>query len=179
MTRFQEPYVAKHRMSLDSRGRFLSLLPSEMLESSSGFSGVAQVNLSATTQSGTVRGMHGQLPPVAEAKIVRCIRGRIFDVLLDVRRDSPTFLQWVSFELSAKNAHILFIPKGYLHGFQTLDEDVEILYLHDGPYSPNSEFRINPLDPSINISWPNPVGLVSESDLAAPAVAEDFEGLSI
>ncbi|MDA8909475.1 dTDP-4-dehydrorhamnose 3,5-epimerase, partial [Pontimonas sp.] len=79
----------------------------------------------------------------------------------------------------AKNADILFIPRGYLHGFQSLDDDVEILYLHDGLYSPNSEFRINPLDPSINIFWPNPVELVSERDLAAPPVGEDFEGLRI
>ena len=166
-------------MSLDSRGRFLSLLPHEMLQPGSGFAGVCQVNFSVTTQLGTVRGMHGQLSPFTEAKLVSCIRGRIFDVLLDVRRNSPTFLQWVSFDLSAEAKNVLFIPKGYLHGFQSLEDNVEIVYMHDQPYAPASEFRINPFDPSINILWPHAVNLVSERDLAALPVAHDFEGLSL
>ena len=179
MDGFPQPHLIKYTMSLDSRGEFLSLLTPQMLEPSSGFAGVRQVNLSITTQSGTVRGLHGQLPPFAEAKIVTCIRGRIFDVVVDVRRNSPTFLRWVSFELSAKDSQSLFIPRGYLHGFQSLDEKVEIMYLHDQPYVPGSEFRINPLDPSLDILWPTNVELVSEKDLASQLVARDFEGLSV
>lgn len=179
MINFQFPRLVKHGKALDSRGRFLSFLPPEIFEPDSGFRGVRQINLSVTSQPGTVRGMHGQLAPFTEAKIVTCIRGRIYDVLLDVRKDSPTFLEWVSFELSAEEEQSLLIPKGYLHGFQSLERDVEILYFHDRPYRPSSEMRINPLDHSVGISWPLSVGLVSDQDLAAPSIGHDFEGLSV
>jgi dTDP-4-dehydrorhamnose 3,5-epimerase len=179
MINFQFPRLLKHGVSLDSRGRFLSFLPSEIFEPNSGFGGVRQINLSVTSQPGTVRGMHGQLAPFTEAKMVTCVRGRIYDVLLDVRKDSPTFLEWVSFELSAEDKQGLLVPKGYLHGFQSLDHDVEILYVHDRPYRPSSEMRINPFDDSVGISWPHTVTLVSSQDLAAPSIGPDFEGLSV
>lgn len=177
MTNFQMPCVVKVGVTHDSRGRFLSLLQSEIVSSDSGFGEVQQVNLSYSASTGTVRGMHGQLPPYSEAKIVFCVKGRIFDVLLDVRRDSPTFLELTSFELSAEELRGLVIPRGYLHGFQSLSDDVEILYLHDQPYRPSSEMRINPLDPSLGISWPKPVAQISNSDSEAPSIGPDFEGL--
>lgn len=138
---------------------------------------VAQVNRTLTTLATTVRGMHYQVPPSAETKIVSCLRGAIFDVAVDVRRESPTFLAWHGEVLSAENRRSLFVPEGLAHGFQTLEADTEVLYFTTAAYEPAAERGIHPLDPRLGIAWPRPVGRLSERDAGHPALGPDFEGI--
>jgi dTDP-4-dehydrorhamnose 3,5-epimerase len=142
-----------------------------------GSRGIAQVNRTLTLSKATVRGMHYQLQPSAEAKIVSCLRGAIFDVAVDVRRGSQTFLGWHGEVLSAENRRSLFVPEGFAHGFQTLVDDTEVLYLTTVAYEPTAERGIHPQDPRVGIAWPLPIGQLSERDAAHPPVAPDFDGI--
>lgn len=125
----------------------------------------AQMNHSMTVQTGSIRGMHFQHAPAAEVKLVRCVAGRVFDVLVDLRPDSPTRWQWFGTELSAQNQQMLYIPEGCAHGFQTLAPNCELIYCHSAAYSPEHEGGIRYNDPTINITWPLPVVDISERDL--------------
>jgi dTDP-4-dehydrorhamnose 3,5-epimerase len=138
---------------------------------------VAQVNRTLTTSKATVRGMHYQLPPSAETKIVSCLRGAIFDVAVDLRRGSSTFLDWHGEVLSAENRRSLFVPEGFAHGFQTLDDDTEVLYFTTAAYDPAAERGIHPQDPRVAIAWPLPVGRLSERDAAHAPIGPEFEGI--
>jgi dTDP-4-dehydrorhamnose 3,5-epimerase len=142
-----------------------------------GARGIAQVNRTLTTARATVRGMHYQVPPSAETKIVSCLRGAIFDVAVDLRRGSPTFLGWHGEVLSAENRRSLFVPEGFAHGFQTLDDDTEVLYFTTSAYDPTAERGIHPQDQRVGIAWPLPVGRLSERDAAHAPVGPDFEGI--
>jgi dTDP-4-dehydrorhamnose 3,5-epimerase len=135
------------------------------------------MNHSYTGNASTVRGMHYQLAPYKEIKMVRCIAGRIYDVIIDLRAGSPTFMQWRGVELSALNKKMLFIPEGFAHGFQTLVENCEILYHHSAFYTPEAEAGIRYNDPTINIIWPLPVGTVSERDKNHPLLDNNFKGI--
>ncbi len=125
---------------------------------------VVQCNISYNKQKGTLRGMHLQVPPFAEAKLVRCTRGGIFDVIVDFRCDSPTYLQWLGVELTVENRQALFVPEGFLHGFQTLKDDTEVFYQMSEFFAPECArgFRWN--DPAFAIQWPLPVSMISEKD---------------
>ena len=112
--------------------------------------------------------MHYQREPHSEAKLVRCVKGAIWDVVIDIRPDSPTYRQWQGFELSSENGHQLYIPKGFAHGFQTLSNDVEVNYLISEPYTPQSADGIHYDDPAFKINWPLPVTKISEKDLKWP-----------
>jgi dTDP-4-dehydrorhamnose 3,5-epimerase len=138
---------------------------------------VAQINRSTTKTKGTVRGLHYQHPPHAEAKLVTCLRGRVWDVALDLRVGSPTFLKWCAHELSADNYTAMLIPPGCAHGFQSLSDDVELLYVHSAPYTPHADAGLNPLDPRLAITWPLPMGHISERDINRPLLGGRFEGL--
>lgn len=129
---------------------------------------VAQCNLSFTTHRGTLRGMHFQAFPHAEAKTVRCVRGAVFDVVADLRPESPTYLQWEGFELTQANRLALHLPQGCAHGFQTLADDVELLYQMSGPFVPEAArgFRWN--DPAFRIRWPIPDPILSAKDAGFP-----------
>lgn len=140
---------------------------------------IAQVNNSFTKKKGSVRGMHFQYPPSAEIKIVRCIRGSIFDVGVDIRKDSPTFLKWHGEVLSAENQKMLVIPEGFAHGFQTLEDDCEIIYFNTAFYSKESESAISYKDPKIGIKWLEEVTVVSEKDANHPFIDEKFEGVKV
>ena len=144
-----------------------------------GFKGEwVQMNHSFTAERATIRGMHYQNAPFSEIKLVRCIRGRVFDVVIDLRRNSSTFLNWFGLELSPDIGNMLFIPKGFAHGFQALDSDCELLYHHSAYYEPRAETGIRFDDPCININWPLPVGLISERDLSHPLLTNEFKGMS-
>ena len=132
-----------------------------------------------TREPGTVRGMHFQLPPSAETKLIRCLRGRVFDVAVDLRRDSPTFLKWSGHELSATNAHLLVIPEGFAHGFQVLEPDSELLYLHTAFYDPAHEGGLSPADPMLAIRWPLPVNGLSDRDRNHPQLTADYRGIAL
>ena len=137
---------------------------------------ISQINRSFTSQKGSVRGMHFQTAPFAETKFVSCLNGEVFDVAVDLRANSPTFLQWHGEILSASNQRSLLIPEGFAHGFQTLSTDCEMLYLHTQKFDPASSSGINPLDPKLAISWPLPVTEMSDGDKHRPML-DNFEGL--
>ena len=140
---------------------------------------IVQINRTFTKNKGCVRGMHFQHPPSAEMKFVCCLQGEVFDVAVDLRPGSPTFLKWHSELLSANNSKTLAIPEGFAHGFQTLTEDCEMLYLHTAAYNSVAEGGLNPLDPDIGISWPLPLTELSERDANHPMVADGFKGVII
>jgi dTDP-4-dehydrorhamnose 3,5-epimerase len=131
---------------------------------------VAQCNLSHNRLRGTLRGLHYQLPPAAEAKLVRCTRGAIFDVAVDLRPNSPTFCRWFGTELSAANDMMLYIPKGFAHGFQTLADDTEITYQMSEYYAPDLARGLRWDEPALGIHWPLSVGTMSERDRQQPAL---------
>ena len=132
-----------------------------------------QDNHSLSKDAGTLRGLHFQAPPHAQAKLVRCCRGAIFDVAVDIRRGSPTFGQWVGYELTAKNGHQLYVPVGYAHGFVTLEPDCEIEYKCSDYYAPETEGAVLWNDPDINIDWPTEnVPILSNKDAAASLLKE-------
>lgn len=166
----------KKRMQ-DHRGFFERVYCSQDLAGVLAGRSIAQVNRSMTAKPGSVRGMHFQRPPYAELKIVSCIKGSIFDVAVDLRRGSPTYLQWHAQVLSDDNGAVLVIPEGFAHGFQTLQPDCEMLYFHTAPYAPDYEAGLNVNDPALAIAWPAAIGEMSERDAAFPTVAQGFEGL--
>ncbi|MBI4807405.1 MAG: dTDP-4-dehydrorhamnose 3,5-epimerase [Nitrosomonadales bacterium] len=138
---------------------------------------IAQINHTLTRNRGTVRGMHFQYPPHAESKLVSCLQGEIFDVAVDLRRDSPTYLQWHGVRLSERNRQSLLIPEGFAHGFQTLTEDCELIYLHTAAYHPESEGALNAADPELGIAWPLAISEISERDRNHKSIEQDFQGI--
>ena len=149
----------------DERGFFARAWCSQELEEHGLDHQVVQANVSMNAKAGTVRGMHFQVSPYEETKFVRCTAGRMYDVIVDIRSDSPTYLQWLSVELSADNHRTLYIPKGFAHGFQTLEDDTEVFYLHTEYYHPQSAGGYRWDDPRIAIDWPIPEpSMISEKD---------------
>lgn len=135
-----------------------------------------QANRTLTLKKATVRGLHYQRAPNAEAKLVCCLRGRVFDVAVDLRRGSPTLLHWHGQELSERNARMMLIPRGFAHGFQTLSDNCELLYFHSDYHEPAAEAGINVSDKQIAIDWPLPIGEISERDLGLPMARGQYEG---
>lgn len=138
-----------------------------------------QINTSLTAKRGTVRGMHYQLPPAAEVKVVRCIHGALYDVILDLRPHSPTFGQWAGAELSADNRTMMYVPEGFAHGFITLQDDTEALYLVSQTYSPGAERGIRWSDPRFGIHWPVAVEELSDKDRNWPDYDPAFHGAEL
>lgn len=140
---------------------------------------VAQINHTLTRKKGAVRGMHFQHPPHAETKLVSCLKGEVWDVAVDLRRDSPTFLQWHGEILSAANRKSLLIPEGYAHGFQALTEDCELIYLHTATYHPESEGALNVRDPKLGIKWPLDITDISDRDRNHKLIEQSFQGITL
>lgn len=161
----------------DSRGFLARLFCAEDLRSAGWLKPIAQINQTLTVRQGAVRGMHFQYPPAAEMKLVSCLRGAVWDVAVDLRADSPTFMRWHAEELSADNHRALLIPEGFAHGFQTLAENCELLYLHSAPYISTAEGGVDPRDPALAISWPLAIAELSERDAGHPPLAKTFAGL--
>jgi dTDP-4-dehydrorhamnose 3,5-epimerase len=138
-----------------------------------------QINVSRTYHQGTVRGMHFQYPPAAEVKLIRCLHGRVFDVAVDLRANSPTFLHWHGVELDADGTTQFFIPEGFAHGFQALSDDAQLLYLHTSAWNREQEGGVRHDDPAIGIAWPLPVAQVSAKDLQLRRVSDTgFAGIT-
>ncbi len=168
------------RMRLaDERGFLSRLFCSEELKAAGWHAPVAQVNQTLTRRAGTVRGLHFQNHPHAEAKLVSCLHGEVWDVAVDLRSGSPTFLGWFAERLSAENARSLLIPEGFAHGFQTLEPDCEMLYLHSCAYQPTSEAGLNPEDPRLGIAWPRTITDMSQRDRGHPTLSEIFPGVPV
>ncbi len=138
-----------------------------------------QLNHSFTAAKGSVRGMHFQYPPHTEIKMVRCIAGAVFDVIIDVRAGSPTFLQWFGTELSAQNKRMLYIPQGFAHGFQTLTGNTELIYHHSSFYTPGAEGAVRFDDKRIGIHWPLTVTDISQRDKQHPYLDDSFKGVKL
>jgi dTDP-4-dehydrorhamnose 3,5-epimerase len=152
----------------DDRGFFARVFCREEFEEHGLNPFVAQANTSYSRNRGTLRGMHYQRPPHAEAKLVRCTRGVLYDVIVDLRADSPTFSEWIGVELSASNYRMLYVPEGFGHGFQTLVDDTEVTYLVSNFYAPHSEAGVRFDDPAFGIDWPVEVTVMSEKDKSWP-----------
>ena len=139
---------------------------------------VCQINETGTVQAGTVRGRHFQYPPYTEMKLVTCVQGRVIDVVVDLRRYSPTYLKHFAVELSSINNFSLLIPKGFAHGFQSLTDDVRLLYVHSQKYVAASEGGLHPTDPVLKIKWPMPVINLSNRDSHHALIDDQFKGLN-
>lgn len=136
-----------------------------------------QLNHSISLKRGTIRGMHFQNPPFGEVKLVRCIVGSVYDVIVDLRKGSKTFLQWIGVELSSNNKRMLYIPRGFAHGFQTLEENCELIYHHSEFYDKAAEDGVNYNDPIIGINWPLDVTVISERDRIHKLLDKEFKGI--
>lgn len=162
--------------SSDERGLFERLFCAKELRRWGHPGVVAQANRSLTRHRGAVRGLHFQHPPVAEYKLVSCLRGRVFDVVVDLR-PGPGLLRWHSVELSCDTACSLLIPPGCAHGFQALVDDCELLYFHSAPYVPEAEGAVRTDDPRVGIAWPLPPRDLSARDAGHPLLPTDFAGI--
>jgi dTDP-4-dehydrorhamnose 3,5-epimerase len=169
--------VVQRQRREDARGSFGRLFCAEELREAGLAPHIAQINNSLTRRKGAVRGLHFQHPPHAETKFITCLRGEVFDVAVDLRRGSPTFLQWHAEVLSEDNGRSLFIPRGFAHGFQTLRDDCELLYLHSAPYAAASEGGVSPTDARLSIRWPLAFTDISDRDAAHAALTADFNGI--
>lgn len=161
----------------DHRGYLERMFCAEELESLMPGKDIVQINRTLTVNRGTVRGLHFQYPPHAETKVVSCLRGEVFDVAVDLRQGSSTFLRWHAEILTADNHRTLLIPEGFAHGFQTLTDDCELLYLHTAAYRPSAEGGLNAQDPRLDIRWPVAVLELSSRDAAHPPLTEAFLGV--
>ena len=161
----------------DQRGCLTRVFCAEDLANVGWNKPIAQINHTVTKGKGTIRGLHYQLRPYAEMKLVICLKGEILDVAVDLRIGSPTFLQWHAERLSADNSKALLIPEGFAHGLQTLTDDVEIMYCTSAPYTPSFEKGLHPQDPSIGIIWPLPITGLSDRDANHPRIDTQFSGV--
>ncbi len=171
--------VVERQQIGDSRGFLSRLFCADELVAAGWTGPIAQINHTLTQKRGTVRGMHFQQPPHAEMKLVSCLKGSVLDVAVDVRAGSPTFLQWHAEKLTASNHRALLIPQGFAHGFQSLEDDCELLYLHSAAYTAQSEAALNALDTRLSISWPLPVTERSERDARHLMLNNQFTGVSL
>lgn len=172
-------YRLHHGRSQDARGSFSKLFSREFLRDAGLAFSVAQVNISRTAEPGTVRGLHFQQAPFADMKIVTCLRGRVFDVGVNMHADDHGLYRWHGEMLDADCGYSLVIPEGYAHGFQALSEDCELVYLHSAEYRPSAEGGLNPRDPHLAIAWPLPVIGLSERDRLAPLITGTSGGEAI
>jgi len=167
-TKLPGAFVIEAQMIRDDRGGFAYLFESREAASKGLRTGCVQVKLSTNVKKGTLRGMHYQVPPAAEVKLVRCIRGAVWDIIVDIRPDSPTYLQSFGVELSAENRKALYVPQLFAHGYQTLTDDAEVVYQVDEFYAPQHERGMRFDDPKLNLQWPLGVASISAKDQAWP-----------
>ena len=178
-TAIQGVLVAETQLIADHRGAFARVFCENDLAATLNGRRILQANLSSTAGVGAVRGMHYQLAPHAEMKLVRCIKGRVWDVAVDLRSGSPTFLKWHAEELTPKNSRMLIIPEGCAHGFQVLEAESELLYLHTAAYAPEAEGGVRHDATILSISWPLPVTDLSDRDRNHPEIPLNFPGFKV
>ncbi len=172
-------FVLTHKVHEDERGRFARLFCVGSLEAFGQPLAIRQINHSRTRECGTVRGLHFQRPPHSEAKLITCLRGAVWDVAVDVRAGSPTFLHWHAERLEAGDGRSLWLPPGFAHGFQALTDDAELLYLHSADYTPGHEDGLSVTDPRLAIGWPLPVKNLSPRDAGHPLLSDEFQGVRL
>jgi dTDP-4-dehydrorhamnose 3,5-epimerase len=172
-------YTAELEPSVDERGTFYRVFCKMEYIRIGHEKEIVQINHSLTRQRGTIRGMHYQVPPASETKIIRCIRGTAYDVIVDIRAGSPTFLRWHGVEISKNNMQVVYIPEGFAHGFQALEDNTELLYQHTAFYNPTYEQGLRFNDPQLSIKWPLDVSSISERDSHHPFIDSNFQGVQV
>ena len=177
LTRLDGVYLAESTPVADHRGALIRLYCDQELAPALGSRAIAQINHTHTRLAGAVRGLHLQYAPHAETKMIRCLKGRVWDVAVDLRAGSATFLQWHAEELSPGNGRMMLIPEGVAHGFQALEADSELLYLHTAAYTPSAESGFSCRDERLGIRWPLPILNLSARDAGHPPIATDFPGI--
>lgn len=170
-------YIVNLQPVMDDRGWFARTFCKKEFAAIGHTKEWVQMNHSFTRKKGTIRGMHYQVPPYSEIKMVKCIAGVVWDVVIDIRKESDTFLKYISVELSSDNKRMIYIPEGFAHGFQTLVDNCELIYHHSSFYTPGSEGGIRNNDPLVNIKWPLPVTEISERDLSHSLLNNAFKGI--
>jgi dTDP-4-dehydrorhamnose 3,5-epimerase len=163
-TQIKDLFIIEIDPHFDDRGYFERLICRKEMLALGLSKEIVQVNHSFSKKRGTLRGLHYQVPPFTETRIIKCIRGSVFDVAVDLRKESPTFLNWFGLELTQENNSMLFIPEGFAHGFQTLKSNTELLYFHTGYYNPKAEAALNYSDPLFRIKFPLKVTEISDRD---------------
>ena len=174
-TKLEGVLILEPKVFGDARGWFMETWSARKFEAAGLNFNFVQDNQSYSAHKGTLRGLHYQTAPFAQAKLVRCTRGKLLDVAVDIREGSETFAKWVAVELTADNKKQLLIPRGFAHGFLTLTDDVEIQYKADNFYAPNCDGNIRWDDSEINIDWPFAPTILADKDAKAPTLKERLE----
>tara|TARA_A100001015_G_C14804502_1_gene638311 strand:- start:344 stop:904 length:561 start_codon:yes stop_codon:yes gene_type:complete len=177
-TAFKDLIVFNHHNFNDKRGSFSKLYSEDFLFKKKKIK-IKQINFSLNKKRGTIRGMHYQIGKFAEEKIVTCISGKIFDVVIDLRKNSKTYLKWFKILLSPNLKKSLYVPKGFAHGFQTLENKTEIIYIHTNEHNKNYERTLNPFDTAFNINWPIKKYILSDKDKHQKFINKKFKGLNV
>ncbi len=170
-------YKITLRQIKDDRGSFMRAFCKDELKEAGLDLDIVQINQSNSANKGTFRGLHFQHKPYSEKKLIRCIRGEVLDIIVDLRKDSDTFLQSLTFELSESKSEMLLVPEGIAHGFQTLCNNAQLLYLHTNYYNPDYEDGIRYDDPKLDIKLPLAVSSISERDLSFGLLDDNFKGI--
>lgn len=177
-TKLKGAYLIDLEPFQDQRGLFARTYCQREFRQIGHWKPFVQFNHSLTRERGVIRGLHYQRPPHAEIKLIRCVRGRVFDVMIDLRRGSPTFLQYIGVELSDQNRRMIYIPEGFAHGFQTLEDNTELIYHHTAFYTPEAEGGLRYDDPLLNVQWPLAPTYLSEKDQNHLFVDDNFKGIN-
>ena len=172
-TELEDAWLVELEPRGDERGSFARSFSRDEFTERGLLADYVQANASVSAHRGTVRGLHFQRAPHTEAKLVRCVRGAILDVIVDLRSGSPTYLRHQGFELSASNRRQLYVPPGFAHGFQSLNDDIEITYMVSAQYTPTAEGGVRYDDPMIGIAWPLPVSVISDKDARWPLLKRE------
>jgi dTDP-4-dehydrorhamnose 3,5-epimerase len=170
-------YVIEVTPFVDERGLFARTFCKDEFKQINHAEEFVQFNHSFTKNKGSIRGMHYQIPPFSEIKLIRCVHGSVFDVIIDIREGSSTFLQYFAIELSARNMKSIYVPRGFAHGFQTLEDNSQLIYHHTAIYKPGFENAIRFNDPMIHISWPLEPTTISSKDQSYPLLTNSFKGI--
>ena len=179
-TQINDLFLIELNQYIDNRGSFSKIFCSDFFKTFGLKKSIKQINISNTFKSGTIRGMHFQHPPYAETKIIKCINGAVFDVVIDIRRNSKTFLNWHGEYLNSKEEKVFVIPEGFAHGFQALEDKSQLLYLHTANYNKEYEDGISYKDPLVQINWPiSPVSELSERDNNFAFLDPSFRGIKL
>lgn len=178
-TKLQGLYLIVPKSKIDNRGYFERLFCTEEFKEVGLNRPIVNINHSFSKQKGTIRGMHFQYPPSQEIKMITCLKGSIYDVALDIRKNSSTFLQWQGEILDGDSRKIFMIPEGFAHGFQTLEDNVELLYIHTNFYNKEHESGLNYNDPILNINWPLKVTKISDKDKNYKFITTNFKGVEL
>ena len=176
-TRLKGSYTIELELLKDVRGAFARTYCKNEFQQIGHQKGFVQMNQSFNHRKGTVRGMHYQVPPYGEIKLIRCIKGAVLDVVVDLRKGSETFLESIQVELSESNHQMIYIPEGFAHGFQTLTDDAQLVYSHTEFYAPQAEAGLNYQDPMLKLEWPLDVSVISEKDQQYPFLEPNFQGI--